>query len=114
MDECDKNLVEDIAGLLASFFAFMNFINDLFLKKGPNPTVVVDEKNHVYRNRDAANDLVRAPLVPQLPKDQLTVHHVWRHVARERRMDDVFIHRPLLNVRTVRASLFASSLVLTF
>ncbi|KAI8059275.1 hypothetical protein BC940DRAFT_265133 [Gongronella butleri] len=78
----------------------MEFISDLYLKKQPPATVLVDEENHIYRARAAADGLIDMPMMPKLGDDERTLRHLWLKATEENASKRIFGARPVIQVHT--------------
>ncbi|OBZ82667.1 Long-chain-fatty-acid--CoA ligase 2 [Choanephora cucurbitarum] len=78
----------------------MEYIKSLFLQNQPNPTVKVDNANHIYRSHHAEHGFVSTPLYPKLKKEDCTIAKVWKETVKDNAYKPVFGYRPLINIHT--------------
>lgn len=76
----------------------MEYFKSLFLVNEANPTVTVDEDNHIFRSYHAKDGLVCTPLYPKLSKNECTIARVWEETVKKNQLKPVFGHRPLIKV----------------
>jgi long-chain acyl-CoA synthetase len=91
----------------------MELINDLYLKKEPKATVLVDESEHIYRARAAADGLVSKPVVPELDKEHLTLKHLWLKATEQNADKSLFGYRPLIKVSLMKEANPSFCIVMT-
>lgn len=80
----------------------MEYVKGLFLGNQTNPTIEVNEKEHIFRSRHAENGFVSTPLMPELKKEECTISRVWADTVKANSSKPVFGNRPLINVSIVR------------
>ncbi|KAL7308645.1 hypothetical protein PS15m_011824 [Mucor circinelloides] len=78
----------------------MEYVKGLFLGNQTNPTIEVNEKEHIFRSRHAENGFVSTPLMPELKKEECTISRVWADTVKANSSKPVFGNRPLINIHT--------------
>lgn len=76
----------------------MEYVKGLFLTNQTNPTIEVNEKEHIFRSRHAEHGFVSTPLMPDLKKEECTISRVWADTVKANSSKPVFGSRPLLKV----------------
>lgn len=76
----------------------MEFIKNLFLLNQKNPTVNVDEKEHIFRSYHAKDKFVSTPLYPKLAENECTISNIWEGTVKKNGLKPVFGCRPLVKV----------------
>lgn len=91
--------------------SIMEYVKGLFLGNQTNPTIKVNEKEHIFRSRHAENGFVSTPLMPELKKEECTISRVWADTVKANSTKSVFGSRPLVNVSIVSNGRVKSSLL---
>ncbi|KAF1796730.1 hypothetical protein FB192DRAFT_1403393 [Mucor lusitanicus] len=78
----------------------MEYVKGLFLTNQTNPTIEVNEKEHIFRSRHAEHGFVSTPLMPDLKKEECTISRVWADTVKANSSKPVFGSRPLLKIHT--------------
>lgn len=76
----------------------MDFIKNLFLHNQTNPTVNVDQKEHIFRSYHAKEEFVSTPIHPKLSKNDCTISKIWEETVKKNGLKPVFGSRPLIKV----------------
>lgn len=76
----------------------MEYVKGLFLGNQSNPTVKVNDKEHIFRSHHAEHGFVSTPLMPKLKKEECTISRVWKDTAKANSSKPVFGNRPLIKV----------------
>ncbi|KAI8078701.1 uncharacterized protein BX664DRAFT_342508 [Halteromyces radiatus] len=78
----------------------MELVKNLYLQPVGRATTLVNEDEHIYRAQPAINGLVSQPIVPELPKNQLTLKHFWLKTVEKNADKCIFGYRPLIKIHT--------------
>lgn len=76
----------------------MDHIKSLFLQNQSNPTVKVNDKEHIFRSKVAKDGFVSTPLYPKLNKADCSIDKVWKHTVDSNGYKPVFGNRDLIKV----------------
>jgi hypothetical protein len=83
-----------------------HYLSSLFLPKHDNRLVETDAEQHIYRNKIAEHELIKAPKFPECSENDRTIGHIWRYITETNADKPGFGERELLEVSLVFLVIF--------